>query len=89
MSTVTQIVIVLAIFRITYLLVEDYGPFNVFEKLRIITAKYRFINLDCFYCTSIYISLPFALLNSLWFIYWMGYSGAAILIYRVHERLNQ
>lgn len=89
MSTVTQIVIALAIFRISYLLVEDYGPYNVFGKLRHRTQEYNFIDLDCFSCTSIYVSLPFALLNDSWLIYWMGYSAAALLIYRLHERLNQ
>lgn len=54
---------VLAVWRLTHLIVAEDGPWNVFVHLRRASAALRLDRLtDCFYCASIWIAIPFALL---------------------------
>ena len=54
---------VLAVWRVTHLLVAEDGPWNAFAHLRHAAAVVRLRRLaDCFYCASIWIAIPFALL---------------------------
>jgi len=54
---------VLAVWRVTHLLVAEDGPWNAFTHLRRVAAVVRLQRLaDCFYCASIWIAIPFALL---------------------------
>lgn len=76
----------LAIWRISYALVEEDGPGKVLKKLREI-FKSDFSPLDCFYCTSIWVSLFFCFFTELGFFYIFALSGLAIFINLVHERL--
>lgn len=54
------ILVSLATWRITYMLINESGPFNIFIKLNnyiIATRKQFLINLfSCFYCLSIWVS---------------------------------
>jgi hypothetical protein len=78
---------VLAVWRITHLLFGEDGPGNILVKLR-----QRFGSslagqvLDCFYCLSVWIALPFALvIGADWkerLLLWPALSGGAILLER-------
>lgn len=65
---IKQLIVVCATWRITNLFVNEFGPFNIFYRLRE-KAKGTFFEdlLDCIYCSSIWIGFVFALLvgNSL------------------------
>jgi len=54
---------VLAVWRVTHLLVAEDGPWKVFAHLRSGAAKLGLDRLvGCFYCASVWIAVPFALL---------------------------
>ncbi|HET7435693.1 MAG TPA: hypothetical protein VFN10_13375 [Thermoanaerobaculia bacterium] len=54
---------VLAVWRVTHLIVAEDGPWDVFRLLRRATAAVRLERLaSCFYCASVWIAVPFALL---------------------------
>ncbi|KAA2242490.1 DUF1360 domain-containing protein [Chitinophaga agrisoli] len=82
------ILCILATWRITHLLQAEDGPFDLVFHLRK-TAGAGFFGdlLDCFYCLSIWIALPFALwLGLSWqekLLLWPALSGAAILLERL------
>lgn len=76
----------IAVFYITSMITEYDGPFSLFEKLRELSREYRGFNLDCFFCTSLWISLPFALyltsgINVV--VYWFALAGGAVVINEV------
>lgn len=63
----------LAVWRITHLLSNEDGPFDVVYKFRKLVGQGFFGNLlDCFYCLSIWIALPFA--------FWKGSAAEVILL---------
>lgn len=76
---------VLAIWRITHLLGKEDGPFDIIYLLRK-KAGTGFLGklMDCFYCLSIWVSLPFGIWlgNNLWYmlLYWLALSGGACLL---------
>jgi len=73
----------LAVWRVTALLVHDEGPGGVFVRLRELSDAVGG-PLNCFWCTSVWV----ALLASLFFVsglkncllWWWALSGAAIII---------
>jgi len=77
----------LAVWRITHLLAEEDGPWELIVRLRKRVGN-GFLGrlLDCFYCLSLWISLPPALwLGGSWdlrMICWLALSGAACLLER-------
>lgn len=78
---------VLAIWRLTHLLSLEEGPWAVFLSLRRIVGQGFWGQLlNCFYCLSVWIAAPFALLlPASWVqrvIAWWAMSGAAILLER-------
>lgn len=81
----------LAVWRITHLLTAEDGPFDLIVRLRQ-RAGTRFLGkvLDCFYCLSLWVSLPFAcLLGESWkerALLWPALSGGAILLERLSSR---
>lgn len=82
----------LAAWRITHLLQAEDGPFDLIVKLRNQVGHGFFGQLmDCFYCLSVWIALPFAwlLTNTLTegLIMWLALSGAAIFLQRIHAML--
>lgn len=98
MDALTFIVIAFAVFRLTSLLHRESGPFAIFDKFRymigirneggrIIARNELAEAFICFMCLSVWIALPFALVffGISWeaFLYWLAFSGAAILIERV------
>jgi len=78
---------VLAVWRLTHLLAKEDGPFDIIFLMRRKISVGIFANLlDCFYCLSIWISLPFGIwLGTNWLekiLMWLALSGAACLLER-------
>lgn len=78
---------VLAVWRITHLLAAEDGPGDIFVRLRRLAGGGFFGSLlDCFYCLSLWVAIPFAwVLGSVWVergLLWFGLSGGAILLER-------
>ncbi len=85
------VVLTLCVWRITHLLVEEDGPWNLVVKLRgAVGDGFWGRLLDCFYCLSLWIAAPFALLAaSDWpgrLLHWPAISAAAILLERATQR---
>jgi hypothetical protein len=84
----------LAVWRITHLLAAEDGPWNALAKLRESAGESFFGKLlDCFYCLSLWVAVPFA-----WFLaqgwkhrilFWLAASGAAILLERAAGGLRE
>ena len=88
------IMITLAVWRITHLLSSEDGPFGVVFWIRKKAGAGFFGNLlDCFYCLSIWISLPFAIWLGFGFadilLCWLALSAAACLLERVTIKENR
>ena len=82
---------ILAVWRITHLLSKEDGPFDTIFLLRKKTGAGFFGNLlDCFYCLSIWIALPFGIwLGQTWIekiLMWLALSGAACLMEQATNR---
>ena len=91
MQWVDLIIIALAIWRITHLFAKEDGPFDIIYRLRKAAGAGFFGNLlDCFYCLSIWVSLPFGIWqgNNWWekILYWWALSGAACLLEQFTDR---
>ena len=81
----------LAVWRLTHLLACEDGPFDTVVRLRRRAGGGLFGSLmDCFYCLSIWISLPFAfLLAGDWIttaVTWLALSGGASLLFKIVDR---
>jgi hypothetical protein len=94
MDPVRLLVSGLAVWRITHLLAEEDGPWDVVVSLRQrIQSAWLGRMLDCFYCLSVWVTIPFAVwtangwLESV--ILWPAISGAAILLERVTDRAGK
>jgi len=81
----------LAVWRITHLLAKEDGPFDAVVLLRKKAGSGFWGKLmDCFYCLSIWISLPFGIgLGAVWWeqlLYWFAISGAACLLENITDK---
>lgn len=79
------IISTLSVWRITHLLNKEDGPADIIFFLRKKAGAGFFGSLlDCFYCLSIWIALPFGIwLGGIWIekiLYWIALSGAACLL---------
>src|SRR5215472_14669538 len=83
----------LAVWRITHLLQAEDGPWDALVKLRALAGASLFGKLlDCFYCLSLWMALPFAWLVQGWahrVVFWLATSGAAILLERATGGLRE
>lgn len=82
---------ILSTWRITHLLRSEDGPYDSVVRLRQAVGEGFFGSmLDCFYCLSIWVALPFALLlgeaQRDQFLLWLSLSAGAILLERITER---
>jgi hypothetical protein len=82
---------VLAVWRVTHLLSAEDGPWDVVIRLRRRAGTgFWGTLLDCFYCLSLWIAAPFAvLLGGGWterLLLWPALSAGAILLERVTSR---
>ena len=85
MNPLQFVVLTLATWRITHLIQAEDGPWDVIFKIRKFVGNGLAGSLmDCFYCLSIWVAIPFAIIagNKLseYISYTMAFSGAAILI---------
>ncbi len=81
----------LAVWRLAHLLAREDGPFDLVFRLRKLAGGGFFGSLlDCFYCLSIWIAIPFAfLLSREWLpgiVVWLALSGAASLLHKLTEK---
>lgn len=88
MRGVELVIGVLAVWRVTYLLHAEDGPWQLSARLRRVAGS-GFLGrlLDCFYCLSIWIAVPAALVMAQdWvsrILLWLGLSGGAVVIQRL------
>jgi hypothetical protein len=83
MTPLNLLILALACWRLSYMLVKEPGPYKVFER----TRKVRFLLhvLGCIHCTSVWVAIPLWILTltPLWFIVWgLAISGAALMLHR-------
>jgi hypothetical protein len=91
MSLLRFIVAVLSVWRVTHLLVGEDGPGDILVRLRRSLGGGFWGSLfDCFYCLSLWVAIPFALLaGRRWkdrLLLIPGLSGGAILLERLTAR---
>jgi hypothetical protein len=81
----------LACWRVTHLLAFEDGPFGAVARLRQAAARFTGV-FDCFYCLSLWVAAPLALLlGQTWLrtaLLWLAISAAAILVERVVAALE-
>lgn len=84
---------ILCVWRVTHLLQAEDGPWDLIARLRRRAGAGFWASLmDCFYCLSLWIAVPFALsLGEGWkerLLLWPALSAAAILLERVTLKEN-
>jgi hypothetical protein len=82
---------VLSVWRVTHLLAAEDGPWQVMVRLRRQAGEGFFAELlDCFYCLSILIAAPLAVLIAEGWrervLLWLALSGGAIVFERATRR---
>jgi hypothetical protein len=85
---------VLAIWRLTHLLSIEDGPWDMIYHIRKAAGAGFFGNLlDCFYCLSIWIALPFGIWHGInWWekiLCWLALSGAVCLLEQATTKANK
>jgi len=78
---------VLAVWRVTYLLQAENGPWNAFERLRQgLASGVWHDTFGCFYCLSFLVAIPFALILgedlTSRLVLWPALSAGAIIVER-------
>ena len=78
---------ILGVWRVTHLLNAEDGPRDIFVSFRRTMGSGFWGNLlDCFYCLSLWVAVPFAvMLGPTWrqdILLWLALSGGAILLER-------
>ena len=84
---------ILAVWRITHLFGKEDGPFDIIFLIRKKAGAGFFGSLlDCFYCLSVWIALPFGIwLGTTWWLkilIWLALSGAACLLEQATTKNN-
>ncbi len=82
---------ILVVWRVTHLFYGEDGPWDLMVRLRRAAGESFWGRLlDCFYCLSLWIAVPFAfLLGEPWrerLLLWPALSGGAILLERITSR---
>jgi hypothetical protein len=90
--TLRFILAVLAAWRVTHLLASEDGPADLVFRLRArLGSSFAGKLMDCFYCLSLWVAAPLALLVTHrilgWVVAWLAISGAACLLERATEEL--
>lgn len=92
MRTETELVLcALATWRVTHLLVAEDGPWDIVVKLRARLGESVIGSvMDCFYCASLWIAVPFAFAVADdvpgGILSWLAISGAAALLEQASPR---
>jgi type VI protein secretion system component VasK len=84
----------LAVWRVTHLLTAEAGPWDVFLRLRrLVGGGFWSTLINCFYCLSLWVAVPFAYLigerSRERILLWLAFSGAAILLERATSRTEE
>src|SRR6185295_9767079 len=84
---------ILCVWRVTHLLHAEDGPWYLIARLRKYAGAGFWASLmDCFYCLSLWVAVPFALIvGDEWkerLLLWPALSAAAILLERATLRAN-
>jgi hypothetical protein len=90
-SALSFVVCSLAVWRLSHLFSQEDGPFDLVFKFRKQLGQGFFGSLlDCFYCLSVWWSIPFATwLSHNWaegIITWLSLSGTASLLFKISEK---
>jgi hypothetical protein len=94
MADITQTILtMLAVWRVTHLLVAEDGPWSVLVHLRAFLLNYKISKvLDCFYCLSIWVAIPFALWLTQgwyqWIVMALALSAGAIVIHEILQKIS-
>jgi hypothetical protein len=85
---------ILGVWRVTHLLHAEDGPADLFVHVRrLVGIGFWGSVLDCFYCLSLWIAVPFALMLATSvreaLLAWPALSGGAILLERLTARAEQ
>lgn len=85
------ILCLLAVWRLAHLLSREDGPFDLVIRFRKLFGQGVFgALLDCFYCVSVWVAIPFA-----WYlcdncvegiIVWLALSGGACLLFSATDK---
>ncbi len=81
----------LSVWRVTHLLHAEDGPWDIVVTLRRAVGN-GFLGrlMDCFYCLSLWISVPFSIvLAERWsegVMLWLSFSACAIILQRITHR---
>ena len=86
------IVGILAVWRVTHLFSVEDGPAGIFFRLRrAVGTGFWGQLLDCFYCSSLWVAVPFSLLLAdSWrdrVLFWLACSGGACLLEKRTQRV--
>ena len=81
----------LAVWRVTHFVTDEDGPFDIVIRFRKLFGQGFWGSLlDCFYCLSIWVAVPFAFaISNTWrdgIIIWLALSGGACLLYKTTEK---
>jgi hypothetical protein len=81
----------LAAWRLTHMIVAEDGPWNIIVRLRAwLGDSIAGRTMDCFYCSSVWLAIPFAFFIAYdvlsWFVSWLAVSGAASLLEQATNR---
>lgn len=79
---------ILSVWRITHLLQAEDGPWNLLVRFRqLVGAGFLGNLLDCFYCLSLWLAIPFAYaIGETWIergLLWLALSAGAIILERL------
>lgn len=65
MDILTLLILIMATWRISSLLVNEEGPFGALAELRFIVSKFSEV-LSCLWCASIWVALAIAICYAWW-----------------------
>ncbi len=81
----------MAAWRLTHLVVAEDGPWDIIVRIRALFGDSVVGRaMDCFYCTSVWLAIPFAFVvgNSVlsWLLSWLAISATASLLEQATNR---
>src|SRR5579863_7018186 len=88
MNPLQFVILSIAAWRVTHLIQAEDGPWEVIFKIRKLAGT-GFVGslMDCFYCSSIWVAIPFGIIaGHKWteYIYYsLAFSGSAMLIQKI------
>lgn len=88
MELVELVVALLAVWRVTHLFQAEDGPWDLSARLRRVSGNGAFAKLlDCFYCLSLWVAIPPAVLFAediaQGVLLWLALSGGAVIVQRM------